>query len=322
MNVTAEDRVFITTDQKTSRIGQALADEVRLTGAACLLATLEDYGSRPFSVAPKQLGEDLVSFIPTVTFFAAESQEGEIRFRMSLTREVFKQLSDLDHPLPRHAHMVSITPRLVEEGLNADYLEINRITRQVHELVKYAREIQVSSQKGTNITATFNPEYKWVPCHGLYHSPGDRGNLPEGEVYTSPATLDGILVVDVLGDYFSPKYGVLDQPLTIEIQDGWVTKVTGENQEIAEELIKYLDSAENGRRAGEFAIGTNISLTKLTGNLLQDEKMPGIHVAFGNPYGLRTGADWTSPVHVDVIPINCTIHVDGKTILKNGQFVI
>jgi leucyl aminopeptidase (aminopeptidase T) len=322
MNVTADDKVFITTDQKTFRIGQALSNQVRSTGAPCLLAVLEDYGTRPLLEAPKELVDDLVGFKPTVTFFAAESQEGEIRFRMSFIRETNQKLAEQDHPVPRHAHMVSITPQLVREGLNADYQEINKVTMQVLELVKDAQKIHVTSEKGTDITATFNPDYNWVACHGLYHSPGERGNLPEGEVFTCPAGLDGILVVDLLGDYFSPKYGVLDQPLTIEIKDGWVTKISGENNQIVEELTKYLDSAENGRRAGEFAIGTNTALDKLSGNLLQDEKIPGIHVAFGNPYPLRTGADWTSQVHVDVIPTHCTIHVDGNKIMINGQFLI
>jgi leucyl aminopeptidase (aminopeptidase T) len=43
-------------------------------------------------------------------------------------------------------------------------------------------------------------------------------------------------------------------------------------------------------RVGEFAIGTNIGVHDVIGNILQDEKIPGIHIAFGNPYGAHTGA--------------------------------
>jgi aminopeptidase len=78
----------------------------------------------------------------------------------------------------------------------------------------------------------------------------------------------------------------------------------------------------NGNRAGEFAIGTLTSLTKLSGNLLQDEKMPGLHVAFGNPYPEFTGADWDAQIHVDVIPTSCTIEVDGREIMRDGKFTI
>ena len=32
----------------------------------------------------------------------------------------------------------------------------------------------------------------------------------------------------------------------------------------------------------------------MIGVLLQDEKIPGVHLAFGDPYGSQTGADWKS----------------------------
>ena len=39
----------------------------------------------------------------------------------------------------------------------------------------------------------------------------------------------------------------------------------------------------------------------MIGNILQDEKFPGVHIAFGNPYGAHTGADWYSSTHIDVV---------------------
>ena len=32
----------------------------------------------------------------------------------------------------------------------------------------------------------------------------------------------------------------------------------------------------------------------MIGVLLQDEKVPGVHIAFGDPYGNQTHADWAS----------------------------
>jgi leucyl aminopeptidase (aminopeptidase T) len=95
----------------------------------------------------------------------------------------------------------------------------------------------------------------------------------------------------------------------------------GAGRAIADELQAYLDSTPNGRRAGEFAIGTNVSLSALSGNLLQDEKIPGLHIAFGDPYPAETGARWTSKVHVDAIATDCTIMVDGQALMRDGQFV-
>jgi len=322
MNVSQEDKVLVITDLKTLTIGKALAAESSRIGAQSRLIKLEEFGKRPMTEVPPAMIKELVNYKPTVTFYAADGQEGEVKMRMELNVEIRENFIDLGLPLPRHGHMIGITPRLIQEGMTADYVEINRLTLEVLDLVKDAKIIKVTSKKGTDITAAFNPDYKWVPCHGLYHSAGDWGNLPEGEVFTCPQTLDGIIVADVLGDYFSPKFGVLDSPLTIEVKDGLVQKVSCQEQAIADEFLAYLKSSENGMRAGEFAIGTNTSVTELSGNLLQDEKIPGIHVAFGNPSAYETGADWTSEVHVDVVPVQCTIYLDNKKIMEDSVFKI
>jgi leucyl aminopeptidase (aminopeptidase T) len=204
----------------------------------------------------------------------------------------------------------------------ANYDEVFVLTNQIYELVRHAQTIHVTSAKGSDVTATFHKDWHWIPCHGCYHEQGKWGNLPEGEVFTAPVTVDGVLVCDVLGDYFSAKYGVLEDPLIITVKEGYVTDVTSKNTALAQEVREYLFSVPNGNRAGEFAIGTLTSVKHLVGNLLQDEKIPGLHVAFGNPYPQFTGADWDATIHVDVIPTGCTIEVDGCEIMRNGVFTL
>jgi aminopeptidase len=190
----------------------------------------------------------------------------------------------------------------------------------VYDLVRKAATIHVTTPDGTDLTAEFDPGLKWIPSNGLYHQPGRWGNLPEGETFTCPANVNGRLVVHLLGDHFCDRYGILAHPVVIEIRDGYVKSVACEEQAIADDLTAYLDSTEYGRRIGEFAIGTNIGLTGLAGNLLQDEKFPGVHVAFGDPYPGETGANWSSKVHVDVIPLHCTVSADDRVLMRDGQF--
>jgi hypothetical protein len=118
----------------------------------------------------------------------------------------------------------------------------------------------------------------------------------------------------------SERYGALKEPLVVEIHDGLANRIVCSDRTLSAELAAYLDASENGRRVGEFAIGTNIGLKRLVGNLLQDEKMPGIHVAFGRPYPEETGAAWSSPVHVDLVPTRCTVAIDGEVIMTEGRF--
>ncbi len=251
-----------------------------------------------------------------MSFYIATAKPGEITFRLPMLPFLVNELH------VRHGHMIGIDDEVMAEGMCADYDEIFSITNQVYDIVRNARTIHVTSAKGSDVTATFNKDWKWIPCHGRYHEAGKWGNLPEGEVFTAPATVDGVLVCDVLGDFFSSKYGVLEQPIVLTVKDGYITEVTSENAALATEVRDYLFSTPNGNRAGEFAIGTLTSLTRLSGNLLQDEKMPGLHVAFGNPYPEFTGADWGAKIHVDVIPSVCTIAVDGLVIMRDGHFTI
>ncbi len=314
MGIKSSDRVFVLTDRATHAIGRLLTEEAADAGADAVIYDLEHFGSRPISEFGEGLRVELLKYRPTVTFYAAASQPGELPFRMALRVFLLQELK------VRHAHMPGVTPQLMVEGMRADYKVVAALTRAVYDLGRDARIIKVRTPDGTDLVARIDPKLKWVPSTGIYHEQGQWGNLPEGETFTCPESLDGVLVAHILGDYFSEKYGVLEKPAIFHLTEGLVTKVESEDPAVAAELTDYLDSSENGRRAGEFAIGTNIGLKKLTGNLLQDEKLPGIHVAFGNPYPDETGADWTSKVHVDVIPINCTIEVDGQTIMRDGRF--
>jgi aminopeptidase len=316
MGVTGRDRVFIITDYAREGIAQRVAAAALAKHADVSVHFLEHYGQRPLKVFSDELRNDLIQARPSVTYYIATAQPGEIAFRIPLLPFLVTELK------VRHGHMIGIDERLMAEGMCADYDEVFSLTNQVYDLVRNAKSIHVTSEKGSDVTATFHKDWHWIPCHGRYHEQGKWGNLPEGEVYTAPATLDGVLVCDVLGDYFSEKYGVLEQPLVIKVKGGYITGVSSENAALAQEVRDYLFSVPNGNRAGEFAIGTLTSLKRLSGNLLQDEKMPGLHVAFGNPYPQFTGADWDAQIHVDVIPTGCTIEVDGRVIMRKGKFTI
>ena len=313
--VRSTDRVCVITDEETQVVGDALTRASQQAGAAVETLLLESFGQRPLTSLPDTLRSAIERVDPTCSFYAAAAKKGEISFRIQL-------LPWLVHTLGvRHGHMPGITPALMTEGMLADYDVVSRVTSRVANIVRPARRIRVRSAKGSDIVAQFSPQLRWVPCPGLYRRQGTWGNLPEGEVFTSPARVDGLLTVDELGDYFSEQYGVLPQPVTFRIEDSIAVEITSENTALANELAGYLDSSENGRRVGEFAIGTNTALTRLVGNLLQDEKYPGVHVAFGNPYPDETGATWRASVHVDTIPTDCDIDVDGRPLMRAGRFL-
>ncbi len=309
------EKVVIITDQETQKIGLAIAREIP-RGADIQFFVMEDFGPRPLAF-PRQIGEALAR--ADVAFFAAQDVKGELQtFRGPML--------DIRNAKSRFAHMGGITEQIMEEGMCADYDRIAALSKRVYQKVRSARKIEVRTPGGTNLVVQLSPLLKWIICDGLIAS-GYWTNLPDGEVFTCPVDASGILVVDgCLGDFFDKKYGPLEQtPVSIFIENGRAMPGTVKcaNEALAKELSEYLFRGdEHSNRVGEFALGTNIGLERIIGNLLQDEKFPGVHIAFGGSFPEETGADWDSDSHVDCVIQKPTVWVDGGIIMREGKYIL
>jgi len=308
------EKVTLITDHACQEIAASLAAELVEQGIQYNAFVLEDLAPRPLIDMPKEVLDDMES--SEVSIFAVKAQINELHSRMQMTDVVNRRKM-------RHAHMVNIEPRIMLEGMRANFLEVDRISIQVWQMASQAREIRATNPAGTDITGLFTPNYKWLKTSGII-SANKWGNLPGGETFTTPERVDGTFVVDgVVGDYLCEKYGDLGQtPLTIQVADSRLVEAHSSNKELEEEFWRYCHTDENSNRVGEFAIGTNIGVRDVIGNILQDEKIPGIHIAFGNPYGAHTGADWYSRTHIDVVGRKFDIWIDGLQIMHRGAFIL
>lgn len=317
LGVGTGDRVAIVQNQAASEIAEAIAEEASAVGAAVWAFPMEKWAERPLTSLPDALAADISAFQPTVSYYIGNAMPGEIRFRQEMIRLLTQELGC------RHGHMVGIDHALMLDGMAADYDEIYRVTRAVYETVRNASRIEVRTALGTDLAGVFDSGLRWVPCDGRYHSPGLWGNLPEGETYTAPLSVDGVIVGEEMGDDFAPRYGLFATPVRMRVKGGWLDDFEApDNPQLAADIAAYMARDPNSRRVGEFAIGTNIGLTHIVGNFLQDEKFPGVHIAFGDPYGHETGADWSCPTHVDVLASHADVFVDGRQIMSEGRFLI
>jgi leucyl aminopeptidase (aminopeptidase T) len=200
---------------------------------------------------------------------------------------------------------------------------VDELSTKVIGLAQTAKRIRATTHAGTDITAEFSTSLKWLKTSGIITAE-KWGNLPGGEVLTAPANLNGTYVVDgVVGDYLCAKYGDLGtQPVTVEIKDGRMVSARCANKELEREFWEYCHTDKNSDRVGEFAIGTNIHLQHVIGHILQDEKIPGVHIAFGHPYAEHTGADWSSSTHIDVVGTRFNVWIDDFRIMEEGKFLI
>jgi leucyl aminopeptidase (aminopeptidase T) len=306
--------VCVITDEATNEIAASIVAELEKLGAPYHAWVLEDQAARPLVDMPREILEDLDQ--SQVSIFAVQAQTNELRSRIQMTDVVNRRKI-------RHAHMVNINRQIMMEGMRADFQRVDRLSQKVVEMVRKASRIRATTAAGTDLTADLNPNYKWLKTSGII-SAEKWGNLPGGEIFTTPAEVNGTFVIDgVVGDYLCAKFGDLEQnPLTIRMQGNRLTEAHSENRELESDFWKYTHTDANSDRVGEFAIGTNIDLKHVIGQILQDEKYPGIHIAFGNPYGAHTGADWDSTTHIDVVGRKFNIWVDDQQIMRDGKFLV
>jgi leucyl aminopeptidase (aminopeptidase T) len=137
-----------------------------------------------------------------------------------------------------------------------------------------------------------------------------HGNLPAGECFTAPVeeSFNGKLVISLIDD----KMGRGE----MQFEKGRLVGFSGDG---ITEVMKNVGKDETGRIIGEFGIGTNPG-ARICPNMLEAEKAFGtVHFAIGDSYGLGKNS---SAHHYDALVSEVTITVSGKTIAKDGKFLI
>jgi len=312
LDVRPGERVVVIADEVSRSVAASLERALKEQDAEFTGMLLEDFGPRPMNGAPEPVLEALEH--TDVGVLCMTPQPGELTARMAIVRVVERRQI-------RYAHMIGVTPEIMRQGMRADYRKVDELSDKLRERMLRAEALTVRTTAGTSFSAHFDRGLDWVKTSGLI-SPRYWSNLPAGEVFTTPATVDGTFVCDATaGDYFNGKYGDLQAtPLTMKIEAGRLVKVNCERKDLEEEFWSYTHTDENSDRVGELAFGTNLGLTEMIGILLQDEKFPGVHIAFGDPYGSQTHADWKSRTHVDVLTRNCDVWIDDDQVIEKGKY--
>jgi leucyl aminopeptidase (aminopeptidase T) len=312
LGVRRGEHVALIADEASRAVAASIAAALDDRQAPYTGLLLEDFGPRPMRTAPV----DVLNALETadVGVMCMTPQPGELGARMAIVRVVERRQI-------RYAHMVGVTPEIMKQGMRADYRLVDRLSNKLRERMLRAETLTVKTEAGTTFAAHFDRGLDWVKTSGLI-SPRYWSNLPAGEVFTTPASVDGTFVCDATaGDHFNGKYGDLQTtPLVLEIEGGRLVHAECKRKDLEEEFWEYCHTDENSDRVGELAFGTNLGLSDMIGNLLQDEKFPGVHIAFGDPYGSQTHAEWKSKTHVDVLTRNCNVWIDNDLVISEGHY--
>src|SRR5580704_1498905 len=185
LRIQPSEKVTVITDNACREIAASLAREIERVGASYHAFVLEEITTRPMAEMPQEILDDMES--SDVSIYAVQAQANELRTRMQMTDVVNRRKM-------RHAHMVNIEKRIMLEGMRADFLQIDELSVKVWEIVTAAQRIRAKTDAGTDVTADLNKNYKWVKTSGII-SVNKWGNLPGGEVFTTPGEVNGTFVI-------------------------------------------------------------------------------------------------------------------------------
>jgi leucyl aminopeptidase (aminopeptidase T) len=295
MNLTDGESCLIVTDDERRPIGEALyevACEITDDVSIVQYPPGDQHGAEPPATVAAAMTEPDVLLAPTTKSLS------HTRARSRATEAGV-----------RAATLPGITEAVFETGLDADYESIREHCADVLEAVGEAEEIRVTSPGGTDVTVDPGGR-EWREDTGLVHEPGAFSNLPAGEVFVSPVSADGRVVIN--GTMM--PHGLLDKGQTVafEVENGQVTDIEDDalREQVEEAAEEVGDAAYN---FAEMGIGTNVAVERLLGSVLLDEKAGGtVHFAIGDDASI--GGDTEAPLHLDGIIRDPTVYADGERV--------
>jgi len=303
MGAKKNEKILVITDEIKREIGISLHENAVRLGYESLLVEMKSgkiNGEEPSAVVAELMQKYDVVFCPT---------------SKSLTHTDARRSASAKGV--RIATFPGITKEVMIRGMNADYKKISALTVKLQKILEPGKEIRVTAPAGTDITFSISGR-KAYASKGLFHAPGESGNLPTGEAFLAPVegSSNGVFVVD---GSMAGLGLIKNANIKIEVENGYATKITGGT--LANKLKVMLDAVgKDARNIAEFGIGTNDS-AKLSGVLLEDEKVMGtIHIALGN--NVSMGGSVNVPIHLDGVVKKPTVWMDGKILMKDGKLLV
>jgi len=299
LQVKEGEEVLVVANPATLGLGERLRGEAGRAGAEAVLALMAERathaGEPPASVAAAMAAADVV-MAPTVQSLSHTAAR--------------KAASDAG---ARVATLPGVTEEMLARVMSADMDELRRKGAAVADLLTAADSAHITDANGTDFKLGLGGRTA-IPDAGDLGAPNAFGNLPCGEGFIAPieGSCEGTLVIDgtIAG------VGIPAEPVRMEVVDGKLATATGAE---GAKLLELLDAGgELARTVAELGIGTN-EKAKLTGNVLEDEKLLGtVHIAFGASKAI--GGTIQVPVHLDCVVMKPTIVVGDTTVVEAGVF--
>lgn len=207
---------------------------------------------------------------------------------------------------------------------DANIDEIERFMERTHkitEMLSKAREVRVTTRRGTNIVAKTKAER---PALSFVPRGGKKGeivpNFGESTIAPLEWSAEGRVVIDGIVVGLGEMRA---DPVTFTVKKGRVVEVKG--GENADKVRRFI--AESGENADAIA-ELGISTSHLEKRAYEYAGRPGhraygawgsVHVALG--HNKTIGGDLKSAIHVDCQMYDATVEIDGVKVMDNGKYL-
>lgn len=295
------EQVLIVTELSKMSIAQALATETYRVGAEptiCIMQPrIQDSQEPPKEIAAAMLASD--AFISVVGKSITHTQAVKNAIAAGSRGLVLTHFTE---------------DMMISGGIEGDFEQLKPVCIAMAQAMAGAEKIVLTSPSGTHL------EYSAKGRRGnnLYCmvEKGQFSTLPTVEANVSPleGTANGIIVADGSIPYIG--IGVLEEPVTLKVEDGRIVEITGGRQAkmLAEDLAAKNDP--NVYNIAEHGVGLNPKC-RFCGFMLEDEGVYGsCHIGIGT--SITLGGTVKASCHYDVIMKNGTIVADGKVLMENG----
>jgi len=212
----------------------------------------------------------------------------------------------------------------VEEGLGTwgltkqDIETVHERTQKLVDALRGADRVHVTSRHGSDFTLSIKGRQPLLVTP-IREKGVMMGPMPLwGEVAYAAIedSTNGTIVCDGVMNFVAP-FGV-QNPIVIKAKNGRAIEIAGGEE--AENLKKILASADRDANViAEFSLGTG-HLEKF-GTLSEKGKYGTIHIALGDNHHAYPGGKNISKYHIDATIRYPTVEVDGKVLIKDGEWV-
>ncbi len=292
MALQPKENLLIVSDSPLAELGAAMAGGAEAAGFNCSLVVLEEVVRA--GQAPPQFNEELLSVVPAALLVTGRS--------LSHTEARRRACYD-------HGTRIASLPGLTEEMLARLFIpgSAHTVAARTEELARElegACSVNLEGPAGTDLSLSVEERRLYLDT-GLYHDPGNFGNLPAGEVAWSPVA--GSAKGRIVADIAFAGLGAVDG-LELIIKEGRLAEARGPR---ADELLELL-AGEPERVLGEFGIGSN-ALARPCAITLEAEKAAGtVHFGFGDNRSF--GGDNIASGHWDCVVRCSSLKIDNRVV--------